>query len=132
MQEWPQIIQERLMEWWISFIRFLPNLLLAVIVITVAIITGRLGRRTLSGLFRRFVRKTAVNNFISTVFQVIILCIGFFICLDILGLNKTVSSLLAGAGIIGIILGFALQDIISNFISGIYITFKNRLKPATR
>jgi small conductance mechanosensitive channel len=35
-----------------------------------------------------------------------------------------VSSLLAGAGIIGIILGFAFQDITSNFISGVYIALK--------
>ena len=39
-------------------------------------------------------------------------------------MNKAVSSLLAGAGIIGIILGFAFQDITSNFIAGIYIALK--------
>jgi small-conductance mechanosensitive channel len=124
MQEWPRIIEERLREWWVSFIHFLPNVMLAILVVAIAIFAGRVTRRLIAKIFSRFIRKVAVNNFISTIFQLIILLIGLFICLDILGLNKTVSSLLAGAGIIGIILGFALQDIISNFISGIYITFK--------
>ncbi|MBK7110828.1 MAG: mechanosensitive ion channel [Flavobacteriales bacterium] len=39
--------------------------------------------------------------------------------MSILHLDKTVTSILAGAGIIGLALGFAFQDIAANFISGI-------------
>ena len=44
--------------------------------------------------------------------------------LDILRLDKAVSSLLAGVGIIGLALGFAFQDLSSNFISGLYMAFR--------
>jgi small conductance mechanosensitive channel len=44
--------------------------------------------------------------------------------LDILELDKTVSSLLAGVGIIGLALGFAFQDLTSNFISGAFIALR--------
>jgi small conductance mechanosensitive channel len=44
--------------------------------------------------------------------------------LDIMELNKTVSSILAGVGIIGLALGFAFQDLTSNFISGAFIALK--------
>src|SRR5690606_14071352 len=37
---------------------------------------------------------------------------------------KAVTSILAGAGIIGLALGFAFQDIAGNFISGIFISFR--------
>ncbi|MEO8666588.1 MAG: mechanosensitive ion channel family protein [Ignavibacteria bacterium] len=45
-----------------------------------------------------------------------------------LNLDKAVTSILAGAGIIGLALAFAFQDIASNFISGIFISFRKPLK----
>jgi small conductance mechanosensitive channel len=44
-----------------------------------------------------------------------------FAALGIVGLDKTVTSLLAGVGIVGLALGFAFQDIASNFMSGIIL-----------
>jgi small-conductance mechanosensitive channel len=44
--------------------------------------------------------------------------------LSILQLDKAVTSILAGAGIIGLALAFAFQDIAANFISGIFISFR--------
>jgi small conductance mechanosensitive channel len=44
--------------------------------------------------------------------------------LQIMQLDKAVSSLLAGVGIIGLALGFAFQDLTANFISGAFIAFK--------
>ena len=61
---------------------------------------------------------------LGNISYVLILFIGLFVALDILQLNKAVASLLAGAGVIGIVLGFAFQDLSSNFISGIFIAFK--------
>ncbi|MGH8729270.1 MAG: mechanosensitive ion channel family protein, partial [Burkholderiales bacterium] len=40
------------------------------------------------------------------------------------GLDKTVTSLLAGAGIIGLALGLAFQDIGANLLSGIYMSIE--------
>jgi small conductance mechanosensitive channel len=39
-----------------------------------------------------------------------------------LNLEKTVTSLLAGVGLIGLALGFAFQDTASNFISGVFLS----------
>ena len=44
--------------------------------------------------------------------------------LGILQLDKTVTSMLAGVGIIGLALGFAFQDTIANLVSGIIIAFR--------
>lgn len=44
--------------------------------------------------------------------------------LNVLSLEKTVSSLLAGVGIIGLALGFAFQDLTANFISGVFMSVK--------
>lgn len=45
-----------------------------------------------------------------------------------LNLDKTVTSLLAGAGIIGLALGFAFQDIATNFIAGFFMAVKRPFK----
>ncbi|MEX0648198.1 MAG: mechanosensitive ion channel family protein [Balneolaceae bacterium] len=42
-----------------------------------------------------------------------------------LNLDGTVTSLLAGAGIIGLALGFAFQDIAANFISGVLLSTRH-------
>lgn len=51
-----------------------------------------------------------------------------FTGLSILKLDKAVTSILAGAGIVGLALAFAFQDIAANFISGIFISFRRPLK----
>jgi small conductance mechanosensitive channel len=48
--------------------------------------------------------------------------------LGILHLDKTVTSLLAGAGVIGLALSFAFQDIAANFMSGILIAVRRPFK----
>lgn len=50
-----------------------------------------------------------------------------FIALSVLQLDKAVTSILAGAGIIGLALAFAFQDIASNFISGIFLSVRKPL-----
>jgi small conductance mechanosensitive channel len=47
--------------------------------------------------------------------------------LSVLQLDKAVTSILAGAGIAGLALAFAFQDIATNFISGIFISFRRPL-----
>ena len=39
-------------------------------------------------------------------------------------MEKTISSLLIGAGIVGLALGFAFQDLTANFISGVFIILR--------
>jgi small conductance mechanosensitive channel len=49
---------------------------------------------------------------------------GMVIALGVLNLDKTVTSLLAGAGIIGLAIGLSFQDIITNIIAGIIIAIR--------
>lgn len=124
MKHWTELFQEKLQGWWIAFAKSLPNILLAVLVILVFLFIARSIRKVLYKILGRFSFKSSFTNLVVTIIQIVILFIGLFFALDILHLNRAVSSLLAGAGIVGIILGFAFQDITSNFISGIYIALK--------
>jgi small conductance mechanosensitive channel len=124
MKSWSDIFLEKWQGWWAAIARALPNILLAIIVIILFILLARGVRKFLYKILGRFSIKSSVSSLSVTIVQIIIIFTGVFFALDILHLNRAVSSLLAGAGIVGIILGFAFQDITSNFISGIYIALK--------
>lgn len=53
---------------------------------------------------------------------------GYFIFLRVIGLEQYVTKVLAGAGIVGIIAGFALKDIASNAFSGLLLFIKKPYK----
>lgn len=118
------ILTDKLSLWVEEVISMLPNLALAALVFVLGLFLSRVVKRFAARLINRVSKHLTLNNlFISFIY---ILCIGItvFAVLNILQLQKTVTSILAGAGIIGLALAFAFQDIAANFISGIFITFR--------
>ncbi len=67
---------------------------------------------------------------IGTITRYVLLLIGFLIILQTVGINLTTLNVLAGA--IGIGVGFGLQNIASNFISGLIILFERPVKVGDR
>lgn len=84
-------------------------------------VLGRIGRATVRrGLDRSNLDvSTLARNFFIKMTGRLILLLGFIIALAQLGIE--VGPLLAGLGIAGFIIGFALQDTLSNFASGMMI-----------
>jgi len=124
MDNWLKIVISKLQHWYVHLLRMLPNILLAIFVMVVAVYLGKLLKNITSKIILRITGKPTGLNLIATIVYLCTVFIGLFFALDILQLDKAVSSLLAGAGILGLALGFAFQDLSSNFISGIYISFK--------
>lgn len=54
--------------------------------------------------------------------------VGLFFALGVLNLDKTVTSLLARVGVIGLALGFAFQDTAANFMAGIFLAVQKAFK----
>ena len=110
--------------WLESFVKILPNLLIAVLIIVLGIMLAK----KLSALIGKIIRKFWNNNSIVGLFESIIRLALFgiviFTALSILKLDKVVTTILAGAGLLGLGLAFAFQDIAANFISGVFISFR--------
>ncbi len=64
----------------------------------------------------------------AKLFYYIIVTFAFFLALNIAGFTGKLTTLLAAAGITGIVLGFASQTVVANFISGIFMYFDKPLK----
>lgn len=116
---------DKLIEWADTLIYMLPNLVIAVFIILASYLIARLVRKLLQRTLSKVSRNESVTNLITSLIFGAINIAGLFIALGILNLDKTVMSLLAGVGIMGLALGFAFKDIASNFLSGIYMAIKS-------
>lgn len=119
------LIVSKLESWLDAAIVMLPNLVVAVIIFIIFYVAGRIIRKIVSRLLGRVTKNKSVINLFETIVGISIVAIGFFIALGILQLDDAVTSLLAGAGIIGLAIGIAFQDIVSNFIAGIILSIRN-------
>ena len=83
-------------------------------------------RRVLS----RYIKDTGVIASIATIVRYIIIVIGFITIFQSAGFDLSTLGLLAGA--LGVGIGFGLQNVTNNFISGIIILFERPIKVGDR
>ena len=122
------LVQNKLAAWLEALVGMLPNLALAAVTVIVFWLLARLARYVSKNIFKRFFLSASLARLFNGALYGTVLLIGIFAALSILQLDKTVTSLLAGAGILGLALGFAFQDIVSNFIAGILMAAQRPLE----
>ncbi|MDC8830743.1 mechanosensitive ion channel family protein [Alteromonas gilva] len=114
-----QLINEKLVTWLEASIKHLPNIAVA---ICIAIAFG-IAAKVIGNIAKRLLGRTfdskQIVDLLTSISKVAVATVGIFIALDFVGLRGTVTSLLAGAGIIGLAIGFAFQDMTENLIAGI-------------
>jgi small conductance mechanosensitive channel len=119
------LLSAKVMGWMRDFVLLLPNLAVAVGVLVGFWLIAKLARSLMLRLLHRVSHSEQVTRLLAQTIFLALLAAGVFISLGILGLQKTVASLLAGAGILGLALGFAFQDIAANFIAGIFLSIEH-------
>lgn len=117
-------VLEKLESWFETFVSMLPNMVLAIILFILFLTLARITKRLFAKLIRRATHDIAIQSLFTQLIYYIVMGVGFFIILEVLNLDKAVTSLLAGVGVIGIALGFAFQEIAANFVSGVILAFK--------
>jgi small conductance mechanosensitive channel len=115
------VFVEKTENWLNKVIDHLPNMLLALVVIFLFYLAARFLRNMGYLLMAKHKHDASLVDLFSRFLSFLVFVMGVFISLKVLGLDTAISSLLAGAGIIGLALGFAFQDLTANFISGIFI-----------
>lgn len=123
------LLSEKLQVWFNEFILMLPNLAIAVFIVVLFVFIAKIVRKISEKLLSRVSHNETINGLLSTIFYGAVFGIGIFIALSILKLDTAVTSILAGAGIVGLAIGFAFQDIAANFVAGVLLSFR---KPFTK
>ncbi len=119
------LVSDKVERWLVGLVAQLPNLIVAVLIVLAAWMVGRGVRGGLERALRRRPATSPLRTVALTLAQAAIVATGLFVALGVLGLDKTVTSLLAGVGIIGLALGLAFQDIAANFISGFILSVRH-------
>ncbi|WP_298904447.1 mechanosensitive ion channel family protein [uncultured Psychroserpens sp.] len=122
-------INQLLDKWGDSFVGYLPKVALAILIVVVFYFIAKgfkiLGLRFYSRVFKK---QSDVAKLISVIIYFFFLLSGMFIALEVLGLESVLTKLLAGAGIVGIVAGFAFKDIASNAFAGFLLNMQRPFK----
>lgn len=93
-------------------------------------LAGRLRRLLVDRVLVRSKLDTGAREAIGAITRYVVLFIGILVALQTVGINLTTLNVLAGA--VGIGVGFGLQNIAGNFISGLIILFERPIKIGDR
>lgn len=105
----------------------LGGILAFVIAIWGSLLISRFVRFVLEeDVYSHLVLDRGIPYAISTMLHYVILLVGFFVALGALGIDLTKITILAGAFSVGI--GFGLQNVINNFVSGLILLFERPIK----
>lgn len=118
----------KLQGWLSAIIENIPNLILAIVVMFAAYFVAKYTRKFVLKLVEQRVEQQSIANIIAKISAVVVVAAGLFLALGILNLSKMLTSLLAGAGVVGLAIGLALQGTLSNTFAGVVISFRKRIQ----
>nr|WP_321223413.1 mechanosensitive ion channel [uncultured Psychroserpens sp.] len=121
-------LYEKLEGWSEAIILRLPNLVLAILVIVLFYFISRGVKSLLRKILIKRMSNASVRQIIVKLVSIIIVLIGFFIALGVLDLDKALTSILAGAGVVALAIGLALQGTLNNTFSGVLLSFLPRIR----
>ena len=105
-------------------------LYLIIVVILLFYLTAKLKNWLTDHMLARFSVEVGIRAAIGSIVRYFLIVVGFIIILQTAGIDLTALNVLAGA--VGLGLGFGLQNIVSNFISGIILLFERPIKVGDR
>jgi len=103
----------------------LPNVLISLAIFAVSYYAGVWLGRLLKGVLTRKNAEPGVSHLLSQILKWTIISLGFITALQRF---FDVTAFLTGLGIIGFTIGFALQNIMQNFVSGIILLIQQPFK----
>ncbi len=97
----------------------LPLYGVALLIMILAWWLGNLVRRRLP--LKRMNDAPLSQGFVREALRWVVVLLGIFMALETVGVTSLVTAMMGGAGILGVGLGFAFQDIIENYLAGILL-----------
>ncbi len=98
---------------------WVPRLIGVVVIFVVFFILAKIMKRIITSTAKRLKFDGNLTSLLARTSSITLMIFGFVTALGTLGIN--VSALVAGLGLTGFALGFALKDTISNLLSGVLI-----------
>lgn len=122
------VIDNQISQMWYSFVQALPSLFLGLVLL---VITGLVASFT-SSIADRLAGKTALRpslkTLVETMVKLVIWLFGLFLAAVVIFPDVTFGGLIAGLGIGAVAIGFAFRDILENFLAGVFIMLREKMR----
>lgn len=102
----------------------LPLMLLAILVLPLAWYVASLLSKLARWLLQDRIRSPFLRQVVARAIAFPVFLLGLYIVLQVAGLTQLALSLVGGAGVIGIVIGFAFRDIAENFLSSLILSVR--------
>ena len=120
-------IIEKLETWKDIFIKNIPNIAIALVVLVVAYFASRAMNKIVNRTIGRKISQKSVRDLVSRVASAITILVGLYLAMTVLKFDDTLKTIVSAAGVSGIVIGLALQGTLSNTISGVVLSFRKNL-----
>ncbi|WP_255551987.1 mechanosensitive ion channel family protein [Erythrobacter crassostreae] len=111
-----------------DFVVALPYLAIALVIIVITAIAAKFTVKIADGLIGKTDLRPSLRNLIETLVKLGTWILGLMIAAIVLFPDLTPSSLIAGLGIGAVAIGFAFQDIFENFLAGVLIMVREKMR----
>lgn len=115
-------LQEVFQDWLMSFVDFLPKIIAAIVVFIIAIVASSFMAKWVKKIVKIKIKNVEILQLVFVITRWTLLILGAILALSIVEFDVT--GFVAGLGIVGFTIGFALQDISKNFISGLLLLYR--------
>ena len=106
-----------------TLIKALPLLLVGIVIFTIVAWLGSwLSKR--QKMWQRITPNPFVAELLAQTSKVIFIIVGLILALSLIGAETILGTLLGGAGVIGIAVGFAVKDTIENYIASLMLSIR--------
>lgn len=106
----------------------LPYFAIALVILLITWIVAKFAARITDALMDRSTLRPSLRNLVDTGAKLVIWIAGLLIALMVLLPGVTPASLVAGLGIGAVAIGFAFQDIFENFLAGVLIMLREKMR----
>lgn len=125
------VVYRVLENWYLKFAELTPKLVVGIIVFSLFLITSKylslFAVKIFHKLFPKSKRESSLVTLIS-VFRFLIMIMGTFIALEIMGFSGFLWKFIGSLGVAGVIAGVALKDLVSSIFSGMLIGIDKAFK----
>ncbi|MGB5812248.1 MAG: mechanosensitive ion channel family protein [Polyangiales bacterium] len=122
-----EVVTDRLSDLYEQGLELLPLLALAVVVVVLFWLLSRVV--TSRTLLFRWIDNPFARDLVRQLVRVGVVAIGGLIGLELLDATSLVGAALGAAGVVGLALGFALKDVIQNYVAGLLLSLRQPFGP---
>lgn len=115
---------EKLTSWLNLIVLQIPNIVIAATVMVLAYIFAKYVRKFARKTASKFTTNGTVLNLVSNLSTVMFGVMTMFLVLTVMDLGGTINKILATAGVLGLAVGLALQDPMTNLFSGVMMSVR--------